>query len=139
MRDFIRPFHVLSIGLVVLGTLGCGGPSVVPVEGTITLDGKPLASANIVLAQLRATDPGPFVGKTDAQGKFAIGTAESPASGAVVGEYRLMITTVVGGSMEDSPLPTQKEVVPPAYRDGSQKFTVPTDGTTEANFELRSR
>jgi hypothetical protein len=122
-----------------LATLGCGGPSRVPVEGAITLDGQPLADANVVLAPLRATDPGPFVGKTDPQGKYALGTADDPASGAVAGEYRLMITTVVGGTMEDSPLPTKKEVVPPHYRDGSQKFTVPTDGTTEANLDLRSR
>jgi hypothetical protein len=132
----VRPVFCIMIWLA---TLGCGGPSRVPVEGAIMLDGQPLADANVVLAPLRATDPGPFVGKTDPQGKFTLGTADDPASGAVAGEYRLMVTTVVGGTMEDSALPTQKEVVPPHYRDGSQKFTVPTAGTTAANLDLRSR
>lgn len=138
----IQSMRSVFLGLaqvVTLVTVGCGGPSIVPVEGVITLDSKPLPDANVILSQLRATDPGPFVGKTDSTGKFSLGTADDPASGAVVGEYRLMITTVVGGSMEDSPIPTQKEVVPPQYRDGSQKFTVPPEGNTSANIDLQSR
>ncbi len=47
-----------------------------------------------------------------------------------------MITTVTGGSMEDSPLPTEKEVVPGDYRSGMMKFTVPAGGTQDG--QLRS-
>jgi hypothetical protein len=132
-----RRFLLLASVLALVA--GCGGNGVVPVAGTVTLDGKPLADANIVLAQLRATDPGPFVGKTDAEGKYTLGAATSPGSGAAVGEYRLMITTVTGGSMEDSPLPTEKEVVPGEYRNGTMKFTVPAGGTQDATFDLKTR
>jgi hypothetical protein len=131
--------RLLLFELVMALAAGCGGNGVVPVEGTVTLDGKPLADANIVLAQLRATDPGPFVGKTDAEGKFTLGATTSPGSGAAVGEYRLMITTVTGGTMEDSPLPTEKEVVPGNYRNGSMKFTIPAGGTQDANFDLKTK
>lgn len=131
--------RVVTLGLALAIIAGCGGQTKVPVEGTVTLDGKPLVGANIVLAQLRATAPGPFVGKTDADGKFSLGTTDGGSSGAAPGEYRLMITTVTGGSMEDSPLPTEKEVVPTEYRSGAMKFTVPAGGTNEANFDLKSQ
>ena len=130
--------RLVLLTLLVAGATGCGGRAVVPVEGTVTLDGKPLADANIALAQLRATDPGPFVGKTDADGRFSLGAANDPGGGAAAGEYRLMITTVTGGSMEDSPLPTEKEVVPAEYRSGMMKFTVPAGGTHAANFAIKS-
>jgi hypothetical protein len=130
--------RAVTLGLAVAVTAGCGQTNV-PVEGTVTLDGKPLAGANIVFAQLRATAPGPFVGKTDADGKFSLGSTDGGSNGAAPGEYRLMITTVTGGSMEDSPLPTEQEVVPAEYRSGAMKVTVPADGTNEANFDLKSQ
>jgi hypothetical protein len=131
--------RLLLLPSVLALAAGCGGNGVVPVAGTVTLDGRPLADASVVLAQLRATDPGPFVGKTDAEGKFTLGATTRPGSGAAVGDYRLMITTVTGGSMEDSPLPTQKEVVPGNYRSGMMKFAIPAGGTQDANFDLKSK
>jgi hypothetical protein len=136
--DCLSSRRAVTLGLALALIAGCGGQAIVPVEGTVTLDGKPLAGANIVLAQLRATAPGPFVGKTDADGKFSLGATDGGSGGAAPGEYRLMITTVTGGSMEDSPLPTEKEVVPADYHSGTIKFTVPAEGTNEANFDLKS-
>lgn len=129
------------LALVLGWIVGCSGSSIVPVEGKVTLDGKPLAEASIVLGQLRATSPGPFVGTTDAEGHFALGTSENAGGGVAPGEYRLMITTVkmTGGGMEFDPPPTQKEVVPVQFRDGSQFFTVPPGGKTDANFDLKTK
>lgn len=130
----------LFVGLCVV-LPGCSGGSTVPVEGIVTLDGKPLTDASVTLSQMRASDPGPFFGTTDADGHFALGTGEDPGSGAAPGQYRLMITTVKqeGGGMEDSPPPTKKEVVPAQFHNGSQTFEVPAGGTLEANFDMKSR
>jgi hypothetical protein len=120
---------------------GCGGSSpVVPVEGAVTLDGKPLADAAIAFSPAKATAPGPYMATTDAQGHYALGFHDDPGGGAAPGEYTVIITTVKPtGGMEDSPAPTEKEVVPPIYRDGRTRFTVPPEGTTTANFDISSK
>jgi hypothetical protein len=113
----------------------------VPVEGRVTLDGQPLPNATVILSPVRATDPGPFAGKTDAEGRFALGAADNERGGAAPGEYMLMIATVMTQPNADemTPPPTQKEVVPARWRNGSERYTVPADGTKEANLEMTSR
>jgi len=136
--------RLILVGAVFLSAsvLGCGGgPALVPVEGVITLDGGPLPNATIALLPLTAAASGPFSAVTDATGKYALGTTEAPASGAVPAEYYVNITTVTstGGGIESAPAPTQKEVVPIAYRNSTTKFTVPPEGATAANFDMKSR
>jgi hypothetical protein len=111
------------------------------VEGKVTLNNQPLANATVTLSPVQATAPGPFVGVTGNDGQYAVGPVGDNGDGAAAGEYFLMITTVEqpAGGMEDSPLPTQKEVVPIEFRNGTKRFQVPEGGTTEANFELKSR
>jgi hypothetical protein len=132
-------------GMLVLAVGQCwgcaGGGALVPVEGNVTLNGKPLAGASVMFSQSRPNLPGPFVGETDAEGRFKLGPTNNAGGGAAAGDYIVVITTVkqAPGGMEDSPVPTQKEVVPAAFRDGSTRYTVPADGTREANFDLKSR
>ncbi len=128
--------------LAISGVCGCGGgSSFAPVEGIVTLDGNPVADASVVLGPMRATDPGPFTGSTDAQGKYSLGTADDPGGGAAPGEYFVNITTVkpIPGADESTPPPTQKEIIPMAYRDGSQRIVIPAGGTSAANFDISSR
>jgi hypothetical protein len=127
--------------LILVITGGCGGQGVVPVEGRVTLNGQPLANATVVLSPSRGTDPGPFTGKTDADGRFALGAADNERGGAAPGEYMLMIATVMTDPNADemTPPPTQKEVVPARWRNGTERYTVPAGGTKEANFEMTSR
>lgn len=129
------------LALIALTAGGCGGSSLVPVEGVVTLDGNPVADASVVLGPLRATDPGPFSGSTDSQGKFSLGTADDPEGGAVPGEYFVNITTVkpIPGADESTPPPTQKEIIPMAFRDGTQRIVIPAGGTSAANFDISSR
>jgi hypothetical protein len=133
--------RVLVFGICLACMAGCGGSSpLAPVEGVVTLDGKPLADAAIAFSPTKATAPGPFMATTDAQGRFALGLHDDPAGGAAPGEYSILITTVKPtGGMEDSPPPTEKELVPPVYRDGRTTFVVPAGGTSEANFDLKSK
>src|SRR3954466_5512801 len=106
---------VIAIGL----SAGCGGVGgLVPVEGKVTLDNKPLENATVMLAPTKANGPGPFVGTTDSQGHFTLGQLESSRSGASVGDYSVFIATVKSDAKEASPQ-VKKEIVPTEYRSGS--------------------
>ena len=142
MSSLAQPRYLLLWVLASVSQAGCGGSASTPVEGVVTLDGKPLAGATVTLLPTRGNGPGPFTGKTDNDGRFVLGTALEPNSGAAPGQYRLMITTVanVGGDeMNPAPQPTQKEVVPPDYRDGVMPFEVPAGGARDVKVELTAQ
>jgi hypothetical protein len=133
--------RALGLFLVAVTLIGCGGSSLDPVEGVVTFDGQPLAGATIALGPLKATDPGPFMGTTDAQGRYKLGTAEEPESGAAPGEYFVNITTVKPAPVVDEGAPpkVEKEIIPMAYRDSTQRIVIPEGGTSAANFDISSR
>jgi uncharacterized protein (TIGR03067 family) len=104
--------------------------ALVPVEGRVTLDGKPLANATVVFVPVdkggqRAT------GTTDQDGKYKLTTLGKKA-GVRPGRYKVVISKKEGG----------KVVVPDKY--GSEKATllrieVPPDGSSNVDFLLVSR
>lgn len=125
--------------LVLTSVVGCG-PSLVPVEGIITLDGKPLAGATIGMELVGgAKNFRLFSGETDAQGHYVIKPFERNSPGALVGEYRVMIRSVKAppGANEMTVLP--KERVPLEYHDGSKSLMVPAGGITNADFAIRTK
>lgn len=115
----------------------------VPVEGKVTLNGRPLPGATVMFSQTRVKGPGPFAGETDSDGRYKLGPLDDAGGGAAEGEYLVMITTVkIDPSLpEGAPLPpnTPKEIVPMAFRDGSTRYTVPEGGTKDANFDMKTR
>jgi hypothetical protein len=115
---------------------GCGSASSVPVEGTITLQGKPLEGATVMFTSTRGNGPGPFVAKTDESGRFALGPRDRPGDGAEAGEYSVVIATVASDPSELAPIKTAKEVVPSRFRLGTEKFSVPEGGTRELKFAM---
>ena len=138
----MRAKRVTAVCVVVLaigGLTGCG-PSLVPVEGTITLDGKPLAGATIGMELVDGEkDFRLFSGETDANGRYAMRPFERGGEGALVGEYRVMIRSVKAppGANEMTVLP--KEPVPAEYQNGSKALTVPEGGITNADFAIKTR
>lgn len=117
----------------------------VPVSGTITLDGQPLAGANITFQPTggeKAGSAGPGSGAvTDAAGKYVLKTAEAkPCPGAVVGKHTVRITGAQDqrAADDDTQRPPAKDPVPAHYRDGSLTFEVPAAGTDKADFALQS-
>jgi len=86
----LRLLGLLRIGLSVVFLLPFAGcvPALVPVSGTVTLDGQPLGSAAVMF-----TPPAgrPVTGKTDAQGKFSLFT-NSPGDGVARGQYTVTIS-----------------------------------------------
>jgi hypothetical protein len=83
----------LASTLLVL-IVGCGptGPVVIPVTGTVTLDGAPVVKASVMFQPVAGGNPA--IGETDAEGKFSLVTQlEKPREGAIEGEH---IVTVSG-------------------------------------------
>jgi hypothetical protein len=78
------------LAAVLVTTAGCGGGSKpVRVEGTVTLDGKPLPRATVSFMPVgegRAAS-----GETDADGSFRLTTFRTN-DGALPGEYKVVVT-----------------------------------------------
>lgn len=75
--------------LAILTLSGCRdrGLRLVPVTGSITLDGKPLAEAGVLFRPCGELPPAS--GCTNSQGRFRLETLNRP--GAVLGEYSVSI------------------------------------------------
>jgi hypothetical protein len=131
--------------LVAFACAGCSSPSAAPVEGTVTLDGAPLADAYIMLVTYEGAEKepakalGPFTGRTDAQGHYALGPVDNPGGGVPVGSYRLSITTAHSDSAGEEGAVAPPERVPEPYRSGNVQFDVPDGGNQSADFDLQSK
>ncbi len=80
--------------LAIFALAGCGNgaadaPKTVPVTGTVTLAGAPLANATIQFTPTDATKMNPCSGITNAQGKYEL--VQSVNKGAVPGPYKVTI------------------------------------------------
>lgn len=138
---------------IPIGLSGCGtgaSEELAQVSGVITYEGKPLANADVYFRQENLEG----YGRTDDQGRFSL------VRGAPIGECQVYITKTdidLGNSqidlsqegMDEEQLRAMqggganrqaaKSLLPPKYCDPAQtelRFTVPPDGTTEANFQL---
>lgn len=137
VRGDLRVLVLLAI--IIETFVGCERTArSVSAEGKVTLDNKPLANATVMFTPTKANGPGPFVGTTDNEGRFALQQAETSRPGAVPGEYCVLIATVKSDPNSEA-TQQKKEVVPNEYRSGAKRYEVPSDGTKEANFDMRSR
>jgi hypothetical protein len=101
----LRRFGWFSCVLLLVPTLlvlsGCGGGGLVPVTGTVTLDGKPLDGAAVSFVPVvDDTKPKsgqtPATGQTDATGKFVLGSVAGV--GAVAGKYNVGVSKAPPGA-----------------------------------------
>ncbi|MFM7289887.1 MAG: carboxypeptidase-like regulatory domain-containing protein [Planctomycetia bacterium] len=92
-RSMTRCFGTVAVCLLTVA-LGCGraGPKVEFVEGTVNLDGEPVAGADVGFSPVAGGLAA--YGRTDSAGKFRLTTTRggSRLGGAPVGEY---VVTVV--------------------------------------------
>lgn len=113
--------------------------SLASVEGTVTLDGKPLEGA---VVRFRGSNGETAVGKTDAQGRYRMLTDGLP--GVKAGEYRAAISKTLGNSAA-AVAPkglNPREIIPPRYSDlgvSALKVVVPEEGSDALDFHLKSR
>ena len=136
----MRASTVCGLALALASLTGCGGPKLVPVEGTITLDGKPLAGATIGMELVGGTkDFRLFSGETDANGRYVLKPFEKSGAGAIPGEYHVMIKSVKAPPGADEMTVLPKDPVPQEYQNGSKTLTVSEGGVTNADFAIKTR
>ena len=138
---------LLMFPLVCLLLIGCGtGPRLAPVSGTVTLDGEPVDQVRVVFEPVMGEadvttevyyssfgitdDNGHFEMKTEVEGKVRPGAL---VGGHTVRFLCLKVETFMHDGLEDQRAVHQ---LPPHTRDKSMRFTVPEEGTPEANFDL---
>ena len=131
--------------------LGCGsaysGPPLIPVEGTVTLDDKPLTDATVTFVPTGEGMGQSSFGSTDAQGRFVLKMAEGHA-GAPAGRYKVVVSkwlnpdgTVFQPSPDVAPMDSNaKESIPPAYSDyeQTQLTAAVAAGMSPQQFKLTS-
>ena len=131
----------IAAACAALFLFGCKGqPSDLPdlgqVSGTVTLDGQPLAGANVVF---KPTTGSTSTGQTDAQGKYSLSYGHG-LQGAVIGEHTVMISTYEmrinqeAGTSEEIP-----EKVPAKYNQQTTLKASVQAGENTADFALTSK
>lgn len=95
-----------------IGLAGCGeedGPTLVTAKGTVTLDGKPLADADITLVPTGETGGLGGEGRSNANGEFTIA---SKRGGELIspGEYRAVVSKRL--MPDGSPVPADDDTPP---------------------------
>ncbi len=142
-------FFCVAIACLLL-IPGCGesGPRMEPVSGTVTLKGAPIEGADVYFVHEQQVS----VGKTDSEGHYDL------VPGAVAGENKVYFSKIEGGasSEEDDGMAeiemeaarssgagrkanVPKQIIPAEYSNASNpklSFTVPSGGSTSADFEL---
>jgi len=137
-RGFLLPVAgVLVLCLVIYGmvswitTSKSKRPELADVTGSVYLDGKPLAGAQILFRPhaegMQGAKAGPAAARTDEDGRHRLRYA-SDTFGAPVGVCIVTITAVDDRGME---------VVPLRYRDRTEKRTVESGGNS-FDFQLSS-
>jgi hypothetical protein len=154
---------VLASGALIFGLTGCGEskrqrPNTVPVSGTLYLDQKPLADAEI---RFYSAD---FVGfaVSNSEGKYELtqgalpgenritirrvesGYNPDPESGQDLSQLEFAQESAVGSAGEQANVAKklQDQGIPPQYSDPEKtqlKMEVPEDGTDTADFRITSK
>jgi Carboxypeptidase regulatory-like domain len=103
--------------VLALTFAGCGGAQTSPVEGTVTLDGKPLAGASVqFVPQGKGRDA---TAETDKDGQFAMSTFK-PRDGVLPGSYKVVISPPTGAA-DTATYATAEEAMAAATRPQAKK------------------
>ena len=118
--------------------VGCGpsGPDIARVQGTVTMDGKPLPNAIIMFVPVGGR---PSVSETDANGKYVL-EFSGGRKGAIPGINRVEINTGrLAYEKDGKNYPAVKESVPVQYnRVTTLEFNVEAGKNNTADFALKS-
>lgn len=89
MLSFRKPFIPWAVPLLCVALAGCGdsGPTIVPVSGTLTYKGKPVANARVDFTPEHGR---PSWGATDEEGHFTL-NYDRGHDGAIVGKHTVSV------------------------------------------------
>jgi hypothetical protein len=147
--------RVCALAVVCVAVVGCGDSmKVAPVSGRVTLDDKPLAGASVSFipaSEPKKKAPPVAVATTDADGHYTLVIpGDRERTGAIVGKHKVTITLATdleapkesghkdkAGHKDSGSAVTH---IPERYNSKTElTFEVPEKGTTEANFDLKSK
>jgi hypothetical protein len=138
--------------LSLAAALGCGAkgahlPKTVPAEGVVSLDGKPVDGAQVILVPEGDASTGAY-GVTDASGKFSLRAYEEKP-GAIPGAYKVQVSKTIERRLEgakgsvDGGDPVRFEYGVPAKYTGVKtsglSVTIPDDGIRDIKLTLISK
>ena len=135
------PFRVAVLAACLVGCArGPDGPTLVPVSGTVTLEGKPLSGALVTFIPTGDTRGTDVSGRTDGEGRYRLATPKG-REGAPIGTYKVTVSRLLlpDGSeyVPDPAVPPiespARESLPPHFSDPAQtrlSATVPEGGAT---------
>lgn len=131
---------------LLLVNSGCGRPqgTYAPVQGILTVDGKPVERAEIVLSlndQSAAGLKSVTRAVTDKDGRFVLKSItpdKQLVDGAVVGKHRVLVSTrIVDQDERGNERVIRKELLSPMYTNGeSLTVDIPPEGIKELRFDL---
>lgn len=144
--------RLLPAGILIALFLGCGastdGPPLVPVSGTVTLDGKALSGALVTFIPSGQTGGTDVSGRTDRQGRYEL-VSPKGRLGAVVGRYKVTVSRLLlPDGAEYTPDPDvppiespARESLPPHYSDADRTQLTATvaEGGGNIPFQLKKR
>jgi hypothetical protein len=130
---------------LLVPVVGCGGQKVAPVSGKVTMNGQPLAGAIISFQpDLESYEDAPgSTGKTNDKGEYTLKLLTGE-NGARVCKHKVRINQwATKPGAKDAPSerggPPLEDKVPARYNDATElTFTVPSSGTSKADFDLKS-
>ena len=134
----------------LLLALGCGPdtshlPATVPASGVVTLDGKPVDGAQVVLIPQPPATKGAYAA-TDASGKFSLRAFEEK-DGAIPGDYKVQVSKTIQVKIPGVELDGGEAVrfefgVPEKYTSVATSgltCKIPEGGTSDIKLELISK
>lgn len=129
---WMRPFLLLALLL----TVGCSpsGPSysLLPISGTVSIDGKPVTNATVVFHSESAPTAS---GKTDSSGQFTLATGQH-GEGVAAGEYIVQISS----GAETTDASGKVVTIPIVYAEnGLEVVKVAQGGESAFTFQLKSK
>jgi hypothetical protein len=126
MPRILQRFDVWALLTLTLAmcSLGCGGPHGANVSGTVTLDGKPLANANVTFHPAGGEGAIAY-GQTNASGNYVLATGTE--QGLAPGDYAATVIATVEVPPETPNAETTfKPITPAKYADVEQTDLMPT-------------
>ena len=130
------PLPAAMMMLIVALEAGCGPsrPVLLPAEGLVTLDGKPLADAAVAFQPKAGGRPASA--RTDASGRFKVGTY-TPQDGALPGEHTVTIAAVESSGPPNAP--EVRWITPKKYSNNQSGFSATVAaGSKTFTFDLSS-
>ena len=119
---------LLVAACAVAGCSSSDAPPLGQVSGTVTLDGQPVADAQLFFVPASGA---PSVGKTDQKGQYTL-AYDQKLKGAVIGQHTVRITKIgEPGTPNDT-----KNLLPEKYNEKSPLTAEVKAGQNSLNFQL---